>query len=396
MNFLSEAVRRNPFPEYSRMRQSAPVYQDPHTGMWMVFDYDGVKRALNENDEFSSNLRATANQPTPQWLIFFDPPRHTKLRALIMRAFTPRMVASLEPRIRQLSGELLDRMEGSETIDLAAGYAVPLPLMVIAEMIGVPAADWPRFKRWSDIMLKLSYSAFDNEEVKRLREEYAAMITEMTSYVPELIAQRRAEPAGDLLTRLAEAEVDGERLSEEEILAFVQLLLVAGNETTANLINNAVLCLTENPEQLARLRAAPELLPSAIEEVLRHRSPLQYTYRATRRDVEMRGRVIPAGQIVLAVMGSANHDPRYFADPERFDIEREPNPHVAFGHGIHFCLGAALSRLEARVALADLLARFPALELAQTEPWEPRKALHVHGPSKLMVRGYRKSAAVSA
>ncbi|HLK46706.1 MAG TPA: cytochrome P450 [Bryobacteraceae bacterium] len=396
MNFVSEETRRNPFPDYERMRESAPVFQDPHTGMWMIFDYDGVKRALNENEEFSSNLWATANQPTPQWLIFFDPPRHTKLRALIMRAFTPRMVAGLEPRIRQLSGELLDRLGDGEQIDLAAGYSVPLPLMVIAEMIGVPASDWPRFRCWSDIILRLSFTGFDSEEVQRIRGEYSAMTEEMKTYLPLLIAQRRAAPADDLLTRLVEAEVDGERLSEDEILAFVQLLLVGGNETTANLINNAVLCFIENPDQLGRLRASPELLAPAIEEVLRYRSPFQYTYRATRRDVEISGRVIAAGKIVLAVIGSANYDPRVFAAPERFDIAREPNPHLAFGRGIHFCLGAALTRLEARVALADLLSRFERFELANNEPWQPRKALHVHGPAQLWLAGTARSCTASA
>ena len=395
MNFLSDEMRRNPFPAYERMRRTAPVFQDPRTDLWMVFDYEGVKRVLNEHSEFSSNLRATANQPTPQWLIFFDPPRHTKLRALIMSAFTPRMISGLETRIRQLSGELLDRLGDREEFDLAACYSVPLPLMVIAEMIGVPAADWPRFKRWTDIMMKLSYTAFDDEETKQAGADYFAMTTEMKAYLPELIVQRRAAPADDLLTRLVEAEVDGERLTEEEILAFVQLLLIAGNETTANLINNAVLCLVENPDQLRRLRATPALLPSAIEEVLRYRSPFQYMYRAARRDVELHGRVIPTGQIVLGIIGSGNRDPCQFPDPDRFDIGRDPNPHIAFGHGIHFCLGAALSRLEARIALTDLLSRFHTFELAKEEPWEPRKALHVHGPSRLVIRGQATQSPIS-
>ena len=216
--------------------------------------------------------------------------------------------------------------------------------------------------------------------------EYRAVTAEMRAFLPDLIAQRRAAHQDDLLTRLVEAEVDGERLTQEEILGFVQLLLVGGQETTANLINNAVLCFIENPDQLARLRAAPDLLPSAIEEVLRYRSPVQWMPRATRRDVEMHGQVIPAGKLVLPMIGSANRDPKQFRDAGRFDITRDPNPHIAFGHGIHACLGAPLARLEARIALADFLERVKGFELASDEPWEPRKALHVHGPSRLPIR----------
>lgn len=396
MNLLSEDMRRNPFPVYDHMRRTAPVFQDPRTGFWMIFDYEGVKRALNEASEFSSNLWATANQPTPQWMIFFDPPRHTMLRGLIMRAFTPRMVATLEPRIRELSAHLLDKVAMDGTFDLAAAFSVPLPLMVIAEMIGIPAEDWTRFKRWSDVILMLSYTAFNSDAMAAVNADYFAVTAEMKAYLPELMAQRRAVPRDDLLTRLVEAEMDGERLSEDEILAFVQLLLTAGNETTANLLNNAILCFLESPDQLAQVRTAPELLPAAIEEVLRYRSPLQFMYRAIKCEVEMHGQRIPAGKMVLAVIGSANRDPLQFANPDQFDIRRNPNPHIAFGHGIHFCLGAALSRLEARVALTELLTRFERFELASDQPWSPRQALHVHGPNRLLIRAHAAPSPIPA
>jgi cytochrome P450 len=209
---------------------------------------------------------------------------------------------------------------------------------------------------------------------------------EMGAYLARMTEERRRHPEDDLLTRLIEAEVDGERLSADEILGFFQLLVVAGQETTSDLINNAMLCLLENPDQLALLRSQPDLLPQAIEEVLRYRSPLQWMLRAPRRDVELHGKTIPAGSLVLPMIGSANRDPRVFPEPNRFDIARNPNPHVAFGHGIHFCLGAPLSRLEAAIALSDILTRFHSFELASSGPWEPRKALHVHGPSSLPVR----------
>ncbi len=208
----------------------------------------------------------------------------------------------------------------------------------------------------------------------------------MDEYLAQAIVDRRANPRDDLLTSLIVAEVDGERLSREEILGFFQLLVVAGQETTSDLINNAMLCLLENPDQLARLRAQPGLLPGAIEEVLRYRSPLQWMMRTPRRDIEIHGTRIPAGTLVLPLIGSANRDPRVFSEPHRFDIARDPNPHVAFGHGVHFCLGAALSRMEARIALGGLLARFDSFELSDPSPWPPRRALHVHGPDRLPMR----------
>ena len=271
-------------------------------------------------------------------------------------------------------------------MDLAVDFAVPLAMRVIAELLGVPAADWPRYKGWSDAILKIANTFTKDEEAARTIAEYRAVTAEMRAWLPDLIAQRRAARHDDLLTRLVEAEVDGQRLTPGELLGFVQLLLVGGQETTANLIDNAVLCFLEHPDQLARLRATPDLLPSAIEEVLRYRSPLQWMPRATARDVELHGQVIPAGKLVLPLIGSANRDPRQFPDPGRFDITRDPNPHIAFGHGIHACLGAPLARLEARIALADFLGRVHGFERASTEPWPPRQAFGVHGPSRLPIR----------
>jgi cytochrome P450 len=386
MDLFSDDLRRNPYPAYDQMRSSSPVFHLPPFDLWIIFDFDGVKRALVDHDAFSSDLSHVPGHGNPgQWFIFFDPPRHTKLRTLISKAFTPRVVANLEPRIRELSRQLLDETIERGEMDLATDFAVPLPMRVIAEMLGVPAADWPRYKRWSDVILKIANTFSKDEAAARTINEYRAVTAEMRVFLPDLIAQRREAHQEDLLSRLVEAEVDGERLTQEEILGFVQLLLVGGQETTANLINNAVLCFIENPDELARLQAAPELLPSAIEEVLRYRSPLHWMPRATRRDVEMHGEVIPAGKLVLPMIGSANRDPRQFRDAGRFDITRDPNPHIAFGQGIHACLGAPLARLEARIALADFLERVKDFELASDEPWEPRQALGVHGPSRLPI-----------
>jgi len=385
MDFFSDEARRNPYPTYARLRSRSPVFHDPRSDLWMIFDHEGVKRALSDHEAFSSSV-APPGAMTSQWLVFFDPPRHTKLRALIMRAFTPRAVASLEPRIQALSRELLDPASERGALEFVGEFAAPLPLRVIAQMLGVPIEDQPRFQRWSDVIMALSHALAGGAEAERAHREFSAVTAEMRAYLEGLVEQRRAVPRDDLLTRLVEAEVDGERLTPEEILGFFQLLLSAGHETTTNLLSNAILCLLENPGSLARLRAAPELLPSAIEEVLRYRSPVQTMFRVTRREVVLHGQVIPAGKGVLPMIGSANRDPLKFRDPERFELSREPNPHIAFGHGIHFCIGAPLSRLEARIALATFLERVKGFELASSEPWEPRKAFHVHGPARLPLR----------
>ncbi|HUE72302.1 MAG TPA: cytochrome P450 [Pirellulaceae bacterium] len=392
LNPFSDELRRDPYPMYQQMRTHSPMlHLPPPFDVWMVFDYDGVKRVLSDHEAFSSAVPAPKN-----WFLFHDPPRHTKLRGLISRAFTPRVVANLEPRIRALSRELLDRHVPRGQMDLATDYATPLPMMVISEMIGIPPADWLRFKRWSDMVLRLSYTmgGIDPAEAQAAMNDFESVTVEMDEYVGEMIRERSARPANDLMTGLVQAEVDGERLTQYEILGFFQLLVVGGQETTANLISNAVLCLLENPRQLALLRERMELLPSAIEEVLRYRSPLPWLMRTPRSPVELSGQTIPPGELVLPMIGSANRDERHFPAADQFDITRDPNPHIAFGHGVHFCLGATLARLEARIALTDLLARMDQIELASDAPWPPRRALNVHGPASLPIRLQTAKAAV--
>jgi len=380
MDFSSPDARRDPYPMYETFRSKSPALHIPQKDAWMLFDYEGVKRALTDHDSFSSRV------PAPEWFMFFDPPRHTRLRSLISRAFTSGMVANLEPRIRDLSRSRLNNVIESGEMDLAVDYSVPIPLIIIAEMIGIPAEERDQFKRWSDVILNLSRDLSGGDEGARAIQEFHTATAEMSEYLRTLLDERRTAPRDDLLTRLMEAEVDGERLSHEEILSFFQLLLVGGQETTTNLINNAILCFIENPIQFARLKANPALLSSAIEEVLRYRSPFQWTLRATKQEVSISGQTIPAGKLVLPIMGSANRDFRAFRNADRFDITRTPNAHLAFGHGIHFCLGAPLARLEARIALSDLLDRVKDPELASNDPWEPRLGLHVHGPERLPIR----------
>lgn len=379
-HLFSEDVRRNPYAEYERFRREKPLWRDPGSGHWMIFDYAGVRRVLSDFETFSSK------HGPADWMIFTDPPRHTWLRGLVSKAFTPKSIANLEPRIAALSSELIDQQIERGEMDLVADFSAALPLRVIGDMLGIPPADRARFGRWNDAILNMSYAIVGSPDASAVFHAFLAVTDEMREYLADLLARRQAEPQDDLLTRLASAELDGERLTSSDILGFFQLLLLAGSETTTNLINNAILCLIEHPAERRRLLENPELLPGAIEEVLRYRSPFQWMFRLAQRDVELHGQTVRTGQLVLAVMGSANHDPAQFPDPERFDISRDPNPHLAFGLGNHFCLGAPLARLEARIALGQLLNRLQNLELASTAPWEPRKGLHVHGPSKLPVR----------
>lgn len=379
MLFTSD-VLRDPYPLYDQLRNAAPVFREPQTGLWMVFGYDNVKRALTDHDAFSSR------HGPAEWMIFQDPPMHPRLRALVAQAFTPRSVQSLEPHIRELSHQLLDPLLDRGTMDLATEYSAPLPMRVIARMLGLPESDLASFTRWNEVILEMSYTVPGGPGVSEIVAAFRAATVEMNEYLTVLLDERRRKPKDDLFTRLVFAEVDGQRLAQAEILGFFQLLLLAGSETTTNLINNAILTFIANPEAVARIRETPELLPSAIEEVLRYRSPLQWMFRVAKRDVALDGHTIPAGNLLLAMIGSANRDPQQFADPHRFDPVRDPNPHLAFGHGIHFCLGASLARLEARIALTDLLGRMTDLALASDEPWPPRKGLHVHGPSSLPIR----------
>jgi cytochrome P450 len=379
MVLFSDEMRRDPFPTYQRMRSDSPLYFEPQTGLWMIFDYESVKWALTDHDTFSS-------RNGPDWIVFTDPPRHTKLRALISKAFTPRSVANLEPRIRELSHGLLDGLEGRSEFDLVADYSTSLPIMVIAEMLGIPREDRTRFAHWNNVMVKMSYTiGRRDEEAAAATGDFLTATREMSDYLEALRSTPRQDPEDDLLTRLWRAEVDGERLTHDDVLGFFQGLLLAGSETTTHLITNAILCFIEHPAELHRVRQNPDLLPSAIEEVLRFRSPLQWMYRITKREVRLHGQTIPPGKLVLPIIGSGNRDEKVFPNPERFDVNRNPNPHIAFGSGIHFCIGAPLARLESRIALTDLLSRMKNIRPADNEPWEPRKGLHVHGPARLRI-----------
>ena len=241
VDLFSEEGRRNPYPLYGQIRLASPVFQEPKSGLWMLFDYESVKRALSDHEAFSSN-----HGPV-EWMIFLDPPRHSKLRGLISQAFTPRSIANLEPRIRELAREFLDTGMKNGKMDMASDFAVPLPMAVIAEMLGIPVADRPRFTKWNDAILNMSYTVPAGAALDWVVKDFRAATVEMNDYLTGLLADRRAAPKDDLLTRLVQAELDGEKLTQQEILGFFQLLLLAGSETTTNLINNAILCFIDHP-----------------------------------------------------------------------------------------------------------------------------------------------------
>jgi cytochrome P450 len=372
----------DPFPHYERMRETAPVFHDDQTGSWHVFRYDDVQRALSEHAAFSSRFGGDDPSGTGQLfassLIATDPPRHRQLRSLVSQAFTLKAVDALAPRIAGLTNELLEGIEARGTADLVQELAYPLPVIVISELLGIPAEDRDRFKRWSDAIVSQTRSGSVNDH-------HQAANAEMVEYFLHLIERRRRQSGSDLISNLLSAEIDGQKLSVPELLGFCSLLLVAGNETTTNLIGNAVLCFTETPGTIERLLREPDALPAAIEEVLRFRSPVQSMYRVVVADTMLGGERIPAGAPLVAWIGSANRDERQFQRPAEFDVDRGQNRHLGFGHGIHFCLGAPLARLEARIALRAVLSRLPGLSLAPEAQLERMDSTIIYGVKALPV-----------
>lgn len=370
--------RLDPFPWYRTMRASAPVRYDPGRGGWGIFRYDDVQEALSNHAVFSSQFHGDAplhaNAPIAASMISTDPPRHRQLRSLVTQAFTPRAIEALTPRIGAIVDELLGAALPAGRFDAIHDLGEPLPVIVIAEMLGIPTADRERFKLWSDAIVSLAGGAE--------MSGFAAQ-RELVAYFMGIIERRRREPGDDLISGLLQAEIDGERLALPELLGFCALLLVAGNETTTNLIGNALLCFAERPELWARLRAEPALVPQAIEEVIRFRSPVQAMFRVTTQAVELGGRRIPAHAGVVAYIGSGNHDEARFVEPDRFDLDRQPNRHLGFGHGIHYCLGAPLARLEGRIALTALLERVSAVRRADDAPLEALPSPIVYGVRRL-------------
>jgi cytochrome P450 len=353
---------------YGRLREEAPCYENPEAGFFAISRFEDVRAAACDPAAFSSEGTDISQGILPM-IQMLDPPRHDALRALVSKAFTPRRVADLEPRIREIARELIDDFAGRGEADLLAEFARHLPSRVMGELIGVPPERREAFLRWTEAFVEADPSAAANGAVatgERSRTHPAIPIYREFS---QLLAARRERRAGDLMSALLDAEIDGQRLTDEELLGFCFVLIVAGNDTTTGLIANGARLLADHPDQRKLLLEEPRRIPDAVEEMLRFESPVQALSRVARREVELHGRRIPAGALVRLVWGSANRDPREFEDPERFDVTRQIPRHLALGQGVHFCLGANLARLEARVAFEELLARIPDYGLRRRPRW---------------------------
>ncbi|MED1421020.1 cytochrome P450 [Bacillus smithii] len=364
-----------PFTIYNTLRKKTPVRYDPIRECWDVFRYEDVHFILKNPALFSSNRGIDDKRNS---ILIMDPPKHTKMRNLINKTFTPKAVNELSQRIQDVTTSLLDQAKEKETLEMIRDFAAPLPVIIIAELLGVPAKDRELFKNYSDILVSGAEDDSDeafNMMMKRRREGAKFL----NDYFKEIIQERQRSPKDDLISLLLAAEVDGERLKEEELLGFCILLLVAGNETTTNLIVNAVRYMVEDTNTQETVRKNLSLVPNLIEETLRFYPPIQAIGRTATADVEIGGHTIRKGSQVISWVAAANRDEQKFEQPDRFMLERHPNPHLGFGYGIHFCLGAPLARLEAKVALSVLLTTFSKLELAKHTELEPIQSPFVFG-----------------
>jgi len=389
---LEPEVLADPYPLYRRLREEDPVHWDPFLHAWVVTRYNDVMQVLSS---FSADRTPTPKQLnsmglgdlTPiaqvmvQQMLFMDAPAHTRLRGLCAEAFTPHRVEALRSHIQEIANRLLDQVQDAGRMEMMADFAAPLPAIVTAEMLGVPTSDHQQLKGWSaDFAEMLGNFQHNPNRVMQVRRSLEGMLEYFRSTINEL----RKKPRPGLINSLLTAEVQGDRLSEEEVIANSILTMVGGQETTTNLIGNGMVTLLRNPEEANRLRQDRSIIGSAVEELLRYESPSQYTGRLAPADIEMGGKKISKRQAVLAVMGAANRDPERFPDPDRLDLTRKDNRHVAFGWGPHFCFGAPLARIEGQIAFATVLERFRDMQL-DPQPLVWRENLGLRGLTALPV-----------
>ena len=362
-NPVSEEVARDPYAVYRRLRDRDPVHRMRLVDAWILTRYEDADAMLRDHARFSNEDRRFHDAGLTT-LLDIDPPDHTRLRALVARAFTPRSVRSWHGRVQAIADRLLDAAAGQDRFDVISALGYPLPVTVIAEMLGVPPEDMDRFEGWSNDIALIVEPILTPAQIEGVRQA----TEELFAYFETIVEARRREPRDDLVSALLAAEEEGDKLSREELLSTMLLILVAGNETTRNLIGNGMLALLAHPDQLQRLRDEPSLLEPAVDELLRYDSPVQLDGRVAREDVELGGKRLRTGEKVIALIGAANRDPAAFANPDALDIARSQKSHLSFGRGIHYCLGASLAVLEAQIAFRGLLDRFPSIRLAA----EPR------------------------
>jgi cytochrome P450 len=385
-NPLAPEVQENPYPYYASLRERHPVAWVEPLRCWTISRYQDVDYAIKNPQVFSSakwigqSLGDLNPAPEVPWMIETDPPDHTRLRKLVSKAFTPRMVSLLEPRVRAIAGQLLETLRKRE-FDFVHEFSGVLPVIVIAEMLGVEWEHHAEFQRWSDNIVRGTSRPGDEVERAQIRQSN----DEMRAYFRKAIALRRKEPRDDLLSALVQAEEERQVLSADEVLAMAMLILLAGNETTRNLLGNAVLTLLAQPAVSAEVRSERSLVPKLVEEVLRYDSPVQVVFRRTTKPVAVSDTTIPADATVFILLGSANRDEQKFSEPDRFDLHRDNSDHLAFGFNNHYCLGAQLARLEARVALEELLFSCPPF-VAGTEPVQRFRSVLLRGLQSLPLR----------
>lgn len=380
-DFLSDQNLRDPHPLFLKMRKERPIHWSSRYRAWIVTRHSDVLRGLRDPGLSSDRIGSLLDSAPPEsasrkalellsdWMVFKDPPVHTRLRKLISKSFTSRAVSHIQGRIEEIVSELLDRCEERGRFDLVEDIAFPLPTMVIAELLGAPASDRARFRTWSDEISPVVFGSFDSV-ARRASAEGA--ILNFADYFSNLVSRYEANPSDNLITALIDARDSRDALSHDEVIATCMLLLFAGHETTTNLIGNGAYHLLTHPEQLRRLRKDPSLAASAVEETLRFDGPSKIIVRLAAQRLEYGDAVFQPGQRVFLVQSSANRDEDVFLRPDEFDIGRSPNPHIGFGYGIHFCLGAPLARSEATAVYSNLFKRFPSLSLLDGEvPWEP-------------------------
>lgn len=389
----------NPYPLYAKLRTRWPVREDPIVPAWVITRYADVQAVLRDprfaKDPYlaaslPARVRDQLNLPAepetavpgePLAMLFIDPPRHTKVRSIFNRGFTPRALSLLRPRIEQIAQKRIDRVASAREFDVMQELAFPLPTIVIAELLGFPPEDYPKLKKWSDdfaAALTINPTPAQTAASNQSREE-------LRGYFDDVVERLKNQPGENLISTLLAGGVEANQLTRQEFFANCALLMAAGHETTSNLIGNSVLALLRNPDQLKLLRDDPSLITSAIEECLRYDAPVQWNSRIATADVELSGVTVPRGAVVLISLGSANRDPDLFADPDRFDIRRTDNKHLAFGQGIHYCIGAALARMEGEIAIGSLVQRFPKMRLVSGKiRW--RKGVIFRGPEDLRVR----------
>jgi pimeloyl-[acyl-carrier protein] synthase len=395
LNPETQEFVNNPYPVFDRLRNDAPVWWSAKSKYWIVSRYAEARAILRDLDyekgfhrfkqgpaiaDLFPQVRAI-KKAASSWMLQMDPPDHTRIRSLVNKAFTPKIVSEMHPDIESIANSLLDDVQKKGEMDVMQDFAFPLPVMVISDMLGVPRSDRDKFKHWSDGLVGALNPRREFIKVTRA----GSAVEELNQYLMPLVEERRKNPKNDLISLLVQAEEEGNKLTREEVLSNCILLLVAGHETTVNLIGNSVLSLLHHPEQLDLLMKQPELTESAVEEVLRFESPVQTVRRVAGDDLELAGNKLKKEDFIMIFLGSANRDPEQFENADKFDITRKENKHLAFSEGIHYCLGASLARTEGRVAIQQLFNRLPNLKLA-SDKIEFKMPFALRGPRVLPVK----------